>query len=46
VIVYFDTSALVKRLVVRDALKQPITFACADAKLVAAAKGEGLDVAP
>jgi uncharacterized protein len=41
-----DAIHLASALVVHDALKQPITFACADAKLVAAARAEGLGIEP
>jgi predicted nucleic acid-binding protein len=41
-----DAIHLASALLVRDALKQPVTFACADLKLVAAARAEGLDVVP
>lgn len=41
-----DAIHLASALVVRDALQQPVTFACADLKLVAAARDEGLDVVP
>jgi hypothetical protein len=41
-----DAIHLASALLVRDALQQPVTFACADIKLVAAARAEGLDVVP
>lgn len=41
-----DAIHLASALVVSGALEQPIAFACADAKLVAAARAEGLDIAP
>ncbi|HET9933927.1 MAG TPA: type II toxin-antitoxin system VapC family toxin [Polyangiaceae bacterium] len=41
-----DAIHLASATLVRDALQQPLTFACADAKLVAAARAEGLDVIP
>lgn len=41
-----DAIHLASALVVRGALEQPITFACADVKLVAAARAEGLDIEP
>jgi hypothetical protein len=41
-----DAIHLASATLVRDALQQPVTFACADAKLVAAARAEGLDIAP
>jgi predicted nucleic acid-binding protein len=41
-----DAIHLASALLVCDALKQPVTFACADLKLVAAARAEGLDVVP
>lgn len=41
-----DAIHLASALLVRDALQQAVTFACADAKLVAAARAEGLSVEP
>jgi uncharacterized protein len=41
-----DAIHLASALLVHEALQQPLTFACADAKLVAAARAEGLDVVP
>jgi predicted nucleic acid-binding protein len=41
-----DAIHLASALLVRDALQQPVTFACADQKLVTAARAEGLSVAP
>jgi hypothetical protein len=41
-----DAIHLASALLVRDGLNQPVTFACADAKLVAAARAEGLTAVP
>jgi predicted nucleic acid-binding protein len=41
-----DAIHLASALLVRDALQQPVTFACADTKLIAAARAEGLVVEP
>jgi predicted nucleic acid-binding protein len=41
-----DAIHLASALLVRDALQQAVTFACADQKLVAAARDEGIDVVP
>jgi predicted nucleic acid-binding protein len=41
-----DAIHLASALLVHDALQQPVTFACADTKLVAAARAEGLAVVP
>lgn len=41
-----DTIHLASALLVRAALQHPVTCACADQKLVAAARAEGLDVVP
>jgi len=41
-----DAIHLASALLVRDALEQPVTFACADVKLVNAARAEGLTVVP
>jgi uncharacterized protein len=41
-----DAIHLASALLVRDALQQAVTFACADIKLVAAARAEGLEVQP
>lgn len=41
-----DAIHLASALLVRDALKHSVTFACADLKLVAAARAEGLEVVP
>jgi len=41
-----DAIHLASALLVRDALQQPVTFACADIKLVTAARAEGLGVQP
>src|SRR5262245_30206410 len=41
-----DAIHLASALLVRDALQQQLTFACADAKLVTAARAEGLLIAP
>ena len=41
-----DSVHLASATLVRDVLQEQVTFACADAKLVTAARAEGLAVAP
>ena len=41
-----DAVHLASAVLVRDVLQEPVTFACADAALVRAARAEGLLVAP
>lgn len=41
-----DAIHLASATLVRDALQQPIIFACADTKLATAAHAEGLDIVP
>ena len=41
-----DAIHLASALLLQGALKEKVTFACADARLVSAARAEGLDVVP
>ena len=41
-----DAVHLASAVLVHDVLQEPVTFACADAKLIDAARTEGLLIAP